>query len=139
MESDERQGGSEADLDAMRRWDRICDDFEAAWANGGGPDCRAFLGRVPAAERAALLSYLLPMELEWRHASTAAAVLEGFLRDYPEYPEAVMAAWESHRLRDSAEADEGPAQRGSEELASGTESLDAPSPSSVSTWNEKSL
>ncbi len=102
MESDAKRGGSEAGVEALRRWDRICDEFETAWATGAMPDCREFLGKVAAEERAALLAYLLPIELEWRHASASPATLESLLRTYPEYHDGVTAAWESHLGRDSA-------------------------------------
>lgn len=102
MESDAKRGGGEAEFNALRRWDRICDEFEAAWASGKMPDCRQFLNKVAAEERGALLAYLLPIELECRHASASPATLDALLRAYPEYYEAVSAAWESHRGRDSA-------------------------------------
>ncbi|MFM7071945.1 MAG: protein kinase domain-containing protein [Planctomycetota bacterium] len=102
MESDAKRSGGEAEFKALRRWDRICDEFEAAWTSGKVPDCRQFLNKVAPEERGALLAYLLPIELECRHASASPATLDALLRAYPEYYEAVSTAWESHRGRDSA-------------------------------------
>lgn len=119
MESDADNGGSAADVGALRRWDGICDEFEASWTNGRQPDCRMFLGKVAAEERAALLAYLLPIELEWKQASFSPVTLDGLLRAYPEYPEAVMAAWESHLERERVDARSGSERRVAAELLSG--------------------
>ena len=123
MESGARNGESAADVRALRRWDGICDEFEAAWINGRPVDCRGFLGKVAAEERATLLAYLLPIELEWRQSSFSQVTLDGLLRAYPEYPEAVMAAWESHLERERVNARSGSERRVAADVLGGSDGL----------------
>jgi formylglycine-generating enzyme required for sulfatase activity/tRNA A-37 threonylcarbamoyl transferase component Bud32 len=107
MGQDGKRDDSEEGLESLCRWDQICDEFELAWASGSRPDCRDFLGRVSIDERCGLLAYLLPIELERRHMSASPATFEALLRTYPDYPEAVLKAWESHCEREST-ADQPP-------------------------------
>src|SRR5581483_3553230 len=53
-------------VELARHVDRVCDEFEDAWAAGGRPRPEDFLGRAPEPARAALLRELVLVEMAYR-------------------------------------------------------------------------
>jgi serine/threonine protein kinase len=57
---------SELPLDVLDRIDRICDQFEAAWAGGETPRIEDYLGAIAVEHRTELLGALLAAEIDAR-------------------------------------------------------------------------
>src|SRR5262245_35240740 len=57
---------TELPLDVLDQIDRICDQYEAAWAAGAQPRVEDYLGAIAAEYRTALLGDLLAEELDKR-------------------------------------------------------------------------
>lgn len=85
-------------FEAQLAREQICDDFERAWNSKQRPDLRAFLARVPPAERPALLKELVQLDCEYRQARGEYAGQQEYRLALPEY-EAQLATLELPLLR----------------------------------------
>jgi serine/threonine-protein kinase len=72
--------------------DQVCTAFEAAWKAGRRPRIEDFLPGGPAAERAALLRELVPLEAEYRRQAGEQPQAEEYLRRFPGLDTAWLAA-----------------------------------------------
>ncbi len=70
-------------LSQLRRLDRLCDQFEAAWKAAPRPRIDAFLAEVPPAEWPALLRELLILDLDYRRQLGEHPTLEQYRSEYP--------------------------------------------------------
>jgi eukaryotic-like serine/threonine-protein kinase len=66
MADERKRTGLTLSLEALRRHDRLCDEFEAQWRAGQKPLIDKHLVAVPFDERTALLQMLLLVELDLR-------------------------------------------------------------------------
>jgi serine/threonine protein kinase len=76
--------GAELPSTLVRRAERECDRFEAAWKAGQRPDLEDHLGAVPEAERSALLRELLLLEVDYRRLAGEQPRAEEFLARFPD-------------------------------------------------------
>jgi tetratricopeptide (TPR) repeat protein len=84
----ERQpdGGKNLPSAAWERLERVLERFEDAWRRGERPTLEAYLAEAPA-ERSALLPELAHADLHYRLHAGEAALVEDYLRRYPELAE----------------------------------------------------
>src|SRR4051812_5824381 len=73
--------------------DRVCDEFEAAWDTGVGPQIEVYLGRVPEPAQALLLRALLATELERRRGRGERPEPREYRERFAEHIELVDAAF----------------------------------------------
>ena len=65
-------------LEAKRRIDGVCLEFEAAWKEGKPQRIERFLGEVRGAERAHLLRELLLLDLDYRRREAEVPSLDEY-------------------------------------------------------------
>jgi hypothetical protein len=75
------------------RLDPVCDRFERAWKGGDRPRLEDFLPEVAEADRPALLSELIGLELEYRVLRGEQPAQEEYSRRFPEHDALVAAAF----------------------------------------------
>src|SRR5208282_2019452 len=89
MEPQPHEESSSLSLSQVRRTDRVCDQFEAAWkarapgTPGRYPRIDAFLAEVPPAEWPDLLRELLILDLDYRRQLGENPTLEEYRAEYP--------------------------------------------------------
>jgi hypothetical protein len=89
----ESQPGAESRLlEQARRVDQLCTAFEAAWNAGQRPRIEDYLPAGSAAERAALLRELLPLEADYRRRAGEAPQPEEYQPRFPDLDPAWLAA-----------------------------------------------
>lgn len=93
MSSKSSPPASDAVLRA-RRINRLCDQFEAAWAEEQKPGIEDFLSQVPEADRDELLRELVGLEIELRRQAGERPSLSDYRRRFIGHAEAVNAAGE---------------------------------------------
>jgi ribosomal protein S27E len=86
------------DASRFRRFDPICDAFEAAWHRAiaedlDPPQIERSLEEVPAADQPALLSELLAIEFTFRRQAGESAVVSEYLERFPDERDVVEAAF----------------------------------------------
>src|SRR6516165_3947511 len=72
------------------RIDSICTEFEAAWKVGPPPDLEAWLQRVAAADRLALLQELVVIEMHYRQRRGEAVDPAEYRGRFPDLPETLV-------------------------------------------------
>jgi serine/threonine-protein kinase len=85
-------GGAELPLELARRVDQVCTAFEAAWKTGQRPRIEDYLPAGPAADRAARLRELVPLEAEYRRRAGDDPQPEEYARRFPDLDPAWLAA-----------------------------------------------
>jgi tetratricopeptide (TPR) repeat protein/tRNA A-37 threonylcarbamoyl transferase component Bud32 len=75
------------------RIDRICDRFEAAWAQGADPRIEDYLGHAGSPDRDATLRELLALEVELRRRGGAEPVPSDYAGRFPGHEATVEAAF----------------------------------------------
>lgn len=83
MPPDRSSGKTDLPRDVKQRIDRVCDQFEQAWTEGTHPRIEDFLGRVPKAERSALLRELILLEVELRSTGGTPPTLSDYQARFP--------------------------------------------------------
>ena len=76
-------------LDAKRRIDGVCLEFEAAWKSGQRPQIEQYLSAIPAEERTGLFRELLFLDLEYRNRAGEQPAAEEYHRRFPEQAELI--------------------------------------------------
>lgn len=76
-------------FDSAHRIDEICDNFEKAWKGGQRPRIESYLQLVPTADQSALLTELLPLELELRGGYASHYDLPDYLSRFPDQSDLV--------------------------------------------------
>ncbi len=71
-------------LEAKRRIDQVCLEFEAAWKSGQRPQIEEYLDTIPAGERNGLLQELLFLDLEYRERAGEEPAEEEYRRRFSE-------------------------------------------------------
>lgn len=65
--------------------DKLCNEFEKIWADGGEPSLDEFLANCPDASRGPLLTELLQVELGWRRKRSEQPEIDVYCSRYPQY------------------------------------------------------
>ncbi|SIO66591.1 serine/threonine protein kinase [Singulisphaera sp. GP187] len=78
-------GSSPASLSLARRIHTACERFERAWRAGGCPRIEDELQRLPEPEQAALLTELLPLELELRQGRGESVAAMEYRQRFPDF------------------------------------------------------
>lgn len=65
--------------------DMICDEFEAAFRQGQGPQIEAYLSRLPLPARGRLAVELVALDMDLYRELGVMLAFEGYLRRFPEY------------------------------------------------------
>src|SRR5579859_6575837 len=81
-------------LQQMRRVDTICQRFERAWKDGAEPDIVEELAAADPADRADLLTELLPLEWVYRRSRGHAFGRDDYRSRFPELTSVVDRVWE---------------------------------------------
>src|SRR5262245_33276901 len=74
----------------LRRLDRICDTFEAAWIAGPAPAIEKYLGDSLGPERAELLGELIRIDVHYRRKLGETPVPADYLRRFPTLPHVLL-------------------------------------------------
>lgn len=74
---------------ASTRVDELCSRFQSELASGRGPRIEAYLAEVGRRQRKALLSQILPIEVEFRYGRGEHVSAEEYRRRLPEYEDLV--------------------------------------------------
>ena len=82
-------------LDAKRRIDKVCLEFEAAWKSGQRPQIERYLSAVPAVERAGLFRELLFLDLEYRNRTGEQPAADEYHRRFPKQTELIEEVFRS--------------------------------------------
>ena len=85
-------------MDAQN-FDKLCDEFEAAWAKQERLGIESFLESVAPEDRSDLLRALLQIELWWRREESPALTAEDYKARFVDYPDAIKAAFEAFNAR----------------------------------------
>ena len=83
MEPQPRDESAFPPLSQLRRFDHICDRFEAAWKEGPRPRIDEFLSDVALDERPTLLRDLLALDLDFHRRQGETPTLEQYRTEYP--------------------------------------------------------
>ncbi|HET6422387.1 MAG TPA: serine/threonine-protein kinase, partial [Planctomycetaceae bacterium] len=82
-------------------WEGVCDRFEEEFRNGGTPSLEATLQSAAAEVRPRLFAELLSIECWWRKRRGELAQADDYLSRFPDYREAIVAAFSADRHSDS--------------------------------------
>jgi serine/threonine-protein kinase len=110
-------------------FDKLSDEFEAAWSNQEQPRIETFLERVPPENHAALLCELLQIELWWRRKDSPSPTLHDYQERFSEYRDAVQEAFDAFNVRTLGEQEQ-PTLPPSSESENGPTDLDVTLPAS---------
>lgn len=80
----------------VRRFDRVCDEFEAAWRAGETPQLEDFLARVAEDLSPELFGELLALELGYRSDRGLSASADDYERRFPDLRQEISYAFERH-------------------------------------------
>jgi uncharacterized delta-60 repeat protein len=78
----------------VRHFDRVCDEFEAVWREGGIPQLEDYLSQVADELRAEIFIELLSLDLEYRVDRGLSASADDYERTFPEFRQAIAATFE---------------------------------------------
>src|SRR5258708_449405 len=90
------------DQTRVRRFDRVCDEFESAWRAGSTPQLEDYLSQVAGDLREDAFIELLSLDLEYRADRGLPSAAHDYERRFPEFRSAIEAAFEllgSTRIR----------------------------------------
>jgi tetratricopeptide (TPR) repeat protein/tRNA A-37 threonylcarbamoyl transferase component Bud32 len=82
------------DRSLLRRVDRACDHFEAAWKAGRRPRIEDHLDETPGSDRAALLRELVPLDVSYRRRGGEQPRPEEYRSRFPDHADVIDAAFE---------------------------------------------
>jgi eukaryotic-like serine/threonine-protein kinase len=93
-------GGGRRPEMLVHRVDEACDRFEAAWRAGHDPRIEDYLAEAEAADRPALLAFLLPLELELRRRRGEQPSRGEYLERFPVHATQVEEAFSAEHSGD---------------------------------------
>ncbi len=89
-------------LEAKERIDRICRAFEEVWRRGGRPSAEDFLDDTAGPERAALLTELLLLDLDYRRCNGDRPTMADYRARFPENDNLIEAVLKQAEQLDAA-------------------------------------
>jgi tetratricopeptide (TPR) repeat protein/tRNA A-37 threonylcarbamoyl transferase component Bud32 len=90
-----RGASAGVDESVLRRVDRACDRFEAAWKAGRRPRIEDDLGTASGPDRAALLRELVPLDVSYRRRLGERPTREEYHQRFPDHAAVIEAAFET--------------------------------------------
>lgn len=82
-------------LEAKRRIDGVCLEFEAVWKSGERPQIEGYLNEIPEAERSALFRELLFLDLEYRNRAGEQPASDEYHHRFPGHTELIEEVFRS--------------------------------------------